>query len=570
MKTKRKELKKQNILQLFLTFFIIILIGYIASYKFSRFDLTSEKRYTLSDATKNLLKDLEDVVYIQVYLEGDLPAGFKRLKNETKEMLNEFRIYAKDNVEYEFIDPSANPDKAARNDLYKQLYQKGLTPTPLEIKDDKGKTSQQIIFPGAILIYKGKEIPVELLKNNMGLSSDENLNNSVQAIEYELASALTKAKKEEKRKIAFIDGHGELPAERVASISYMLSDFYKIDRILINQQIHSLDGYTAIIIAKPTLPFDDKDKFIIDQFIMHGGKVLWLVDEVAAEMDSLAHSDKIIANMAQLRIDDMLFKYGVRINPDLLEDLQCAVIPVNVGFTGGEPKYEPKPWYFFPLIASKELHPIVKNIDMIKTEFVSSIDTVGNNPSIKKTILLKTSNNTKAVNAPIRIGLDILRNKPDQRYFNSYEKTVSVLLEGTFESVFLNRLTPDIENSKEINYKEYSKPTKMIIVSDGDIIKNGVVYSKTDTTLLPLGADRWFKQAFYGGNSQFLMNAMNYLCDDSGLLSIRSREVKLRLLDRAKIQDERLKWQLINTILPILFIILFGLIVLYIKKKKYA
>ncbi|MCX6257393.1 MAG: gliding motility-associated ABC transporter substrate-binding protein GldG [Bacteroidia bacterium] len=566
---QRKQIKRQNVIQLTSVLLIIVLLNVIGSFAFRRFDLTAEKRFTVTPATMNYLKNLQDIVYIRVYLDGsDLPAGFKRLRNSTREMLDEFRIYARDNIQYEFIDPFASPDPKTKREIAKQLSDKGLKPTNLETAASDGKKAQQIIFPGAILSYRGKEEALDLLKNNMGSNSEENLNASAESLEYELINAIHKMIIYEKQKIAFIEGHGEIDKEHVADVSEALSEYYSVDRVRIDGKLRSLDYYKAIIIAKPDSLYDEKDKFIIDQFIMNGGKVLWLIDGVLADMDSLAYTSSVIAMINRTNLEDQLFRYGIRINPNLAEDIQCAIIPVNTALAGSQPKFSPAPWYYFPLINPSPTHAITRNLNIIKTEFVSTIDTVGDLPSVKKTILLSTSQYTRLVNAPVRISLSQINEEPSEAQYNKSHQPVAVLLEGKFESVFQNRLAPEITESKEINYLPESIPTAMVVVGDGDIIFNISRKNGSKTYHYPAGYDRYSGQMF--GNHDFLINVMNYLLDDAGLMNLRTRELKLRLLDKTRTRDEKMLWQMINTLLPVAFIVLFGLLVMFFRKRKFA
>ncbi len=556
--------KKRDLISLALAVIILILLNFVGSFVFHRFDLTSEKRYTLSDASKKLLSQLNDAVYVKVYLEGEFPAGFKRLRNETKEMLDEFRAYSNDNIEYQFINPSENSDKKQQQEVYKQLYNKGLQPTNLEVKGENG-TSQQIIFPGAIVSYKGHETPWQLLKTQLGQSSEGQLNNSIQALEYEFASCIRKLTTVIKPEIGFIEGQGELDTLALQDIRNSLSEFYLLKRVKINAQLKALDGLKAIIVAKPDTAFSEKDKFIIDQFVMKGGKVLWAVDPLYTSIDSLRKSGGTMAMPYDLKLEDMFFKYGVRINPNMLMDLQSSAIPVNKAFSGQPPRFELMPWLFSPLIMPTSSHPIVKNLEVIKVEFASSIDTVEAN-GIKKSILLSSSKYSKKINAPVRVDLRIVNMRPDENQFSDSYQPVAVLLEGEFESVFKNRIPPKIANDSAISFKDKGVNTKMIIISDGDIIRNEVQYSARKS--YPLGYDIYTKQTY--GNKNFILNCINYLCDDSGLISIRARELTLRLLDKKKVKSERLKWQLINTVMPLLAILLFGLIYTAVRKRKYA
>jgi len=566
IKNKRKGIRKSNIITLTMSVAIILFANIIGSYVFTRLDLTAEKRYSLCPATKTLLRNLNDIVFFKVYLEGDMPAGFKKLRNETKEMLDEFRAYSS-NIQYEFIDPSEGKDKKDLSKFYKQLVQKGLIPSNLQVKD-KGSSTQQIIFPGALVTYKDKELPVQILMSQMGIAPEAVLNSSVQSLEYNLANVIRKLTTIAKPKIGFIEGHGELGRYETADIGSELSEYYAVDRLKINHKLKALKGYKMIIIAKPDSAFDSKDKFIIDQFIMKGGKVLWLVDPVFASMDSLQKSNETIGIANQLNLDDQLFAYGVRLNFDLLLDLNAVPIPVKTGSMGNQPKFEFKPWYFSPLIMPAVKHVIVNNLNAIKTEFVSSIDTL-KIPGIKKTVLLSTSKYTKIKQTPANISLDILRNQPDEREYNKQFIPVAVLLEGKFQSLFKYQwIPPEIKENKEIDFKDQSVPNKMIVISDGDIIKNQVQYSNGDKYPMPLGYDKYTGETF--GNKDFLLNCIDYLSDESGLISVRSRELKIRLLDKTKITDGRLKIQIINTVSPIVIIILFGIGRSIYRKRKWT
>lgn len=565
MKILKNKNKKRDLTALLLAVVIIVLLNFLASFVFHRFDLTSEKRYTLSDATKTLLGKLDDVVYVKVYLDGDFPAGFKRLRNETKEMLDEFRAYSNDNIEYEFINPSENTDKKQQNEIFKQLYDKGLQPTNLEVKDENG-TSQQIIWPAALITYKGKELPWQLLKTQSYQSSEAQLNNSIQALEYEFASSIRNFTKLFRPEIAFIHGQGELDTLLTKDIRDGLKEFYFVDDLAINEQLKVLDKYKAIVIAKPDTTFSDKDLFIIDQFVIKGGKVLWVIDPLFTPVDSLSRKGATMAIPYDLNLENILFKYGARINPNMIIDLQCASIPVNKAFKGQQPRFELMPWYFSPLITPSNAHPITKNLDLIKTDFASSIDTI-EAIGINKTILLRSSKYTKTLNSPVRVDMNYLRYQPDEKQFKDSYQNVAVLLEGKFESVFKNRLPKEILEDTVIAYQSNAeKTTSMIVISDGDIIKNDIQYNTGKP--YPLGFDKYTNQMY--GNKNFILNCMNYLCDDSGLISVRARELTLRLLDKKKIKAQRIKWQIINTGLPLLIIIVFGMLYHFNRKRKYA
>jgi ABC-2 type transport system permease protein len=556
--------KNRDLTALGLAIIILILLNVVGSFLFHRFDLTSEKRYTLSDATKKLLSNLDDVVYVKVYLDGDFPAGFKQLRNETKEMLDEFRVYSNDNVEYEFIDPSDNTDKVQKNEVYKQLANKGLQPFNVQNKTESG-TSEQIIWPGAIVTYKGHECPWLLLKTQQAMSAEAQLNNSVQALEYEFASCIRNLTVHLKPSIGFIEGQGELDTLGVWDIAHALNEFYITKRVTINEQLHALDGLKAIVIAKPDSAFSEKDKFIIDQYVMKGGKVLWAIDPLNTNLDTLVRKSWTIAIPRDLKLEDMLFKYGVRLNQNMILDLQAAPIYINKALKGQQPRIEPMPWIFSPLITPSAKHPISKNLDVVKLEYAASIDTVSAK-GIEKTILLQSSRYSKVLNAPVRVFLRTGLQQPDERQFTDSYRPVAVLLEGEFESVFKNRIPPKVANDSAIGFKPNGVKTKIIVISDGDILRNEIQYSSRKP--MPLGYDRMTNQTF--GNKNFILNCINYLCDDSGLISVRARELTLRLLDKKKVKSEGSKWKWINTLLPLISIGLIGLLIYFRRKRKYT
>ena len=578
MKNERKNLKKNQLISFGITLTIIIVVNIIASFIYTRFDLTSEKRYTLSDTSKEILRNLDDYVYFRVYLEGEFPAGFKKLRKETKEMLDEFRAYSKF-VDYEFINPSESNDAAERNETYKLLYQSGLNPTELAIKTKAG-TQQIMIWPCALVSYQEKEKPLDLLDTGLGESSSQALNNSAQNLEYKLISAIKELSQEKKSNIAFIEGHGELDENEVYDITRTLQKKYNVKRVTLDEQITALNSrtetkdssivinsnYDAIIIAKPTKPFSEKDKFIIDQYVMHGGKVLWLIDPVSATMDSLQTSESTIGNALDINLDDMFFKYGLRLNKNLLLDLNSAKIALRTGQIGGQAQIEYFNWYYFPLLNAGSDNSIVKNINPIKADFVSSIDPVISDSDVQKIPLLKTSNYTNISAAPAYITFGMLRQAPDQRMFSQKSQNVAYLLKGEFESLYSNRMTSEIVESKEIGFKTSSKPTSMIVVADGDLIRNQFHIPKGYP--LPLGFDQYTQITY--GNKDFIENAVSYLVDGEGLIEVRNRELKIRLLDANKVNKDALVWQIVNVLLPSVVVIIFGFVLAIIRKRRFT
>ncbi len=575
---KAKDIRKNNLIEFALVVVVILVLNVIGAFLFTRFDLTSEKRYTLAPTTKNLLKSVNDYVYFRVYLEGDFPAGFKKLRRETKEMLDEFRAYNKF-IEYEFINPMAGSNKQDVDETIKVLVERGLQPTDLQVRTAEGM-QQKVIFPGAMVMYRDKELPLDLLESQINTPAETVLNNSIQNLEFKLAEVIRKLAQLQKPAIAFTEGNGELNEGDVHDVTQTLLRNYRVDRIIIGGRISALTrrsepdsegnvrilpNYQAIIIAKPSIPFEERDKFIIDQYIMYGGKVLWLIDPVLASMDSLQMSESTIGIDMDTRLDDQLFKYGVRLNKNLVLDLNSASIPLRTGQVAGQAQIEYFRWHYFPLLGQASNHPIVRNINAIKADFTSSIDTVLVD-YVLKTPLLKTSDYSRTVGTPALITLAMLRDKPDERMYNKKGQATAYLLEGTFPSLFSNRMPPEITGSKDIGFLETSKPTAMIVVADGDIIRNQ--FHIPQGYPLPLGFDQFTRQTY--GNKDFILNAISYLADESSLVSIRSRELKIRLLDMSKVNSTRLQWQVINILVPVAIVLIFGIVLAILRKKRYA
>ncbi|MBO4575242.1 MAG: gliding motility-associated ABC transporter substrate-binding protein GldG [Bacteroidales bacterium] len=586
MENKRKNIKKNEIISLIVTLAVIVLVNIIGSFVYTRLDLTSEKRYTLSNTSKEILKNLDDYVYVRVYLEGDFPAPFKKLRKETKEMLDEFRAYSKF-VDYEFINPSESPDPAERQETYKILWQSGLNYYTETVQTNNGM-QQIMVWPGVILSYRENEMPIDLLSGESGQTQETVLNNSAQDLEYKLISAIKDISTNSRQTIAFVDGHGELSDNEVYDIANTLSKKYNIKRATLNEQVTALTkrdfdrdsnivikpAFDAIVIAKPTMPFSEKDKFIIDQYIMYGGKVMWLIDPVNASMDSLQSAESTMGLALNLNLDDQLFKYGLRLNRNLLLAYPCAQIGLVTG-QGTNLQSMLLPWYYFPLLSAATDHPIVRNIEAVKADFVSSLEPTTSAPEIQKIPLLKTSDYTKVSSAPVYISLDILNQRPNAQMFPQKGLPTAFLLNGVFSSLYENRMPEAIMDSPEIGFKTHSIPTSMIVIADGDIIRNQLAqldYAKKNNkkvgSPLPLGYDQYTNNTY--GNKQFIENAMSYMLEGEGLISVRSRELKIRLLDMNKVNANPILWQIINVVLPSAIMILFGIVLAVLRKKKFT
>lgn len=558
----KSKLRSAALMQLGLLLGILVLVNVVSSFVFTRIDLTEDKRFTLSDASKRLVGNLKDVVFIKVYLAGEFSPGFSRLSQSTRELLDELREYSNGNLEYEFIDPSANTDETERKNLYAQLYQKGIQPTTVEERTNEG-VKRTYIFPGALVSYSNMEMPVQLLKSQLGVPPEMILNNSIQNLEFEFCNAIQKATDPARPAIGFLEGHGELDTLEVADFAETLKASYALKRVRIDGQLTALKDIKLLIVAKPDSAFNEQDKFIIDQFVMKGGKVLWLIDPIIASMDSMERRGEMMAPAQDLKLDDMLFRYGARVNYDLVQDLLSSLIPVVTGMVGNQPKQQLLPWYFFPVMTPQSKHPIVNNLNSIKGQFVSSVDPINVN-GIKTEVLLSTSKYSRISPAPVRVSLGVMQYKPDPADFPVKNVPVAMLMEGEFTSLYKNRIPPAISENKEIAFKESSVKTAMVVVADGDIMRNDYLKGQP----VPLGFDKYTNMTY--GNKSFLLNVIDYLCDDSGMMVIRNKDYRLRLIDPAVLEANTQPLKLINLLAPLLLILLFGVFKFYKRRRQYA
>ena len=436
-----------------------------------------------------------------------------------------------------------------------------------------------MLIPAADVIYKGNETSIQLLQSQKYVDQTQLLNNSIQSLEYVLSNAIRALSQGQKPAVAFMRGHGELPLPNLSDMIGSLYEYYNLDTVRMDENINSLttrvvdskdstayrfrNKYDLIIIAKPTQMFSDRDLYILDQYVMYGGKLLWLVDPLDADLDSLAHAGQAVATRLPLNIDEMMFTYGARINPDIIMDIRCRPIPMTVGMVGEKPQIQFQPWMYFPEIVPLSQHPIVRNLDLIKTDFVSSIDLIDND--IEKTVLLATSEFSRVKNAPAIYDLNEAKIEPDRRLYNRQNIPVAVLLRGCFKSVFRNRLTPDFMEIPAMGYREVGDSTSMIVISDGDVIKNRFNYN--DGTGYPLGYD-FYTETMYA-NKELLLNCIDYLVGEEGSIASRSRDIKIRKLNVMKIKEEGTRYKLLNILIPSGIIILAGIAILIIRRKRY-
>jgi ABC-2 type transport system permease protein len=551
---------------------LIVLIGfnYLASVVHTRIDLTQEKRYTLSPATKKLIKGLHDKVSVTVFLSGDMPAGFKKLSNSTKEMLQEFKELGGSNIQFKFEKPGEGLSDTAKEKLHLHLDSLGLKPTNIKVKAKAGEAQEErLVYPGALVKYRDREVTVDLLQGQDMTGGIQSLNNAEALLEYKMARSIQKITADTVPAIGYlVTNENQLNYNVFDLVERTLRQEYRFGFVPIDSVPVIPTVFDALVIVKPITPFTEKQKLKIDQYVMQGGKVFWLIDKLYAEMDSLmrSHSD-FVAYDRNLNIDDLLFKYGVRINGDLVQDLQCDKLPLVVGNYGNQPQMQLVPWPYFPTLSSYSGHPIAKNLDNVLSLFPNSIDTVKNN--IKKTVLLASSERSRIISTPAIVTLNSIKTEDEMKTFNQPFIPIAVLLEGRFSSLYTNRLSTGMLDTLAGLYKQpfraaTEKEGKMIVVSDADIVTN-VVTAKEGP--LPMGYNQFTNYQY--ANKDFFLNCIQYLTDSSGILETRAKDFTLRLLDPKKIEDDRTKWQLLSIGLPVMLVLLFGAVYQAVRKKKY-
>ena len=571
---------------------IICVFNFIANEFYFRIDLTKEKRFTLSTSSKNLLKKLDDDLYITVFLDGDLPIEYKQLQSATRDILNEYRLASDGRIKFDFEDILTGKDIKEKESILKEVFQKGLQIEQPELRPDEAPT-EKYILPSGIVFYKGKEYPINLLKRQFGKSLEVEINSSIELLEYEIGTAIRKGLSGKSIKLAFSAGHGELSSLQTADIANSLSEFYSLDRINLNLRdsncykifasdvennpqkpvfsvlveglINKLKSYKGLIVAKPVIEFTEPEKYILDQYVMNGGKVIFLVENLLAEMDSVAKYGQIMTVNHGHNLDDILFQYGVKIKPNLVQDIQCHGIPA-INQQTNRPGFWP--WIFYPLFSAVDDNPVSRNLENVWGRYCSTIDTTARK-TLKKTVLLRSSAQSRVAANPVLISLDILKNKQDPSNFRNGNQISAVLVEGEFVSPF--RYRDGVKRSFDLPFSESIAQNSMIVIGDGDLIRNQV---SSDGKVYPLGYDKFASKQFSApvefANKKFFLNCVDYLCDDNNLIEVRSKEVILRLLDKGKIKKDKLFWQSLNMIFPIFMIMIFGLLNAFYRRKRWA
>jgi gliding-associated putative ABC transporter substrate-binding component GldG len=593
---------QNNLKKIGISIIIIVALNILGHFVFKRFDLTADQRYTLSETSLHIVSEVKEPLYVDVFLEGDFPGEFKKLQTETQQLLEEFKAQ-NSNVIYRFINPMSDDesDDYAKRELLFSIYKisnivkskaqeeaiknsiekipnlndailnsfKDSSIIPVNVTvNDKGQQTQEVVFPWAVATCGNRSVKVPLLKNMMGASTAEKVVSSVQHLEYAFANAFNTVSKTKQKKVAVMQGNGELGDVYIADFIKSVKDNYYIGPFTLdsvakspNESLKYLKKYDLAIIAKPTEAFTDEEKQVLDQFIINGGKAIWLIDQVNMEMDSLYNQTGTnLAFPRDLNLNDMFFKYGVRIKPDLIFDLQNTPIALATGDQGSTTQYTQYPWFYSPMIYPTSKNPIVSNLDGIKFQFTSPIEPLKND--IKKTVLLQSSLYSRLIGTPAEVSLKIVSERPEQKDFiGKGNYPVAVLLEGKFHSVYENRILA----FKDSNFKSFNKESKLIFISDGDVVKN-----QLDKNLQPLelGYDKWTNNLY--ANKEFMLNCVNYLLDDNGLINIRSKEVDLPLLNKEKVYANYSQSQVITVAMPIVILLLFGVVFTILRKKKYA
>jgi gliding-associated putative ABC transporter substrate-binding component GldG len=547
---------------------IIVAINALSQYFYRSFDLTEDERFTLTEPTTDLLTGLQAPIYVQVLLSGKLPIQFQRLQSAAIDMLNQYEKLSGNQIQYELIDPSDGTTEQI-NKMRKELSEEGIFPTTIRVMESDEMT-EKLIYPYILFRLGTRVHAVNILESEaVAVSPDIQLNNSISLLEYKYSNAIQKLLTNQKSNIAFLQGHGELQKYETYDLENTLRKFYNTGHLYLDSVYKIDQRIELVIIPKPTMAFAERDKFILDQYVMKGGKIMWLIDKLNVSLDSIRANTRYVPFENNLNLDDFFFKHGIRLNPDLIQDLECTRIPLTVNQTGSRPQYELFPWYYHILAVPAAGHPITNNLDRVNLFFPSTLDTLKSKYNLSKTVLLTSSDYSRFQLTPVQLDMNIVRVPPVPEKFNKPNLPVAVLLEGKFASLYENRVTADMEKGlTELGevYSGVSEPNKMMVITDGDLPYNNVKNQAQE--YWPLGYNIYERRAF--ANKEFLLNSIEYLIGDGGVLSARTKEVKLRLLDTVKANQEQLKWQVINVVLPLAGLLVFGLLYFFVRKRKYG
>jgi len=563
-----KRLSRTILVQTLIVFGILILLNIISRRIYTFLDLTEDKRYTLTDSTTKLLDDVQDIIYIDVLLGGDLPSGYTRLQNRTKEVINQLRD-ANPLIEFRFRDPSKGTVEEV-NGLRKNLAEDGIFPSNLIVMEDDKKV-EKLIYPYALIQLGKRSLSVNLMDGQLkGEDQEVWLNRSANNLEYKFAIGIEKLFKKEIPNILFTTGNGELLESQTATLEQGLANTMNTGRIVLDSVYQIGKEADVLIVARPKEKITLRSQFLIDQYIMNGGKVIWLVETLDVNLDSININTVYIPKPLELGLEDMFFKYGVRMKQDLVLDLVNTKIPQVIGMVGNKPQQELFNWVYYPLLQPTTEHPIVNNIDKVFSRFSGTVELLDTKLPIESSVLLTTSQYSRFQLYPMRLSFEIIKLPQEAKDYPKSHLPTAVILEGEFESFFKNRVSESMSSVLDeigVDFVEKSQTTSQIFIADADIIKN--LYNANSQKITPLGFNRW-EGNVYNGNSEFIINSIDYLTDEYGLMESRSKNLQLRMLDQVALRESKLKWQLINILGPIFLVFFFGFGYNYLRKKKYT
>src|SRR6056297_4044097 len=565
---KMNRRKQNDLLTILAVLGLVVSINVLSSYVFFKWDWTEEKKYTLTESTRNIIDSIQNPLYVRVLLEGQFPAGFKRLQNSTQEFLQDIQK-RNSNIEVQYENPSEGTTEQI-NKVRKTLSDRGIVPVNFRLKEND-EIVERLIYPYAIVAYGEQEAVVNLLEEQTpGTNEEVVLNNSISLLEYKFANAFHKLRSKIKPIIAFTQGHGEISPEDAGDFRSALSSFYQFGSFTLDSATFIPPTIKLIIVAQPLQPFTEKEKFILDQFVMDGGSILWLVNRLDVHLDSPHGRKSYIPSEVDPNLDDLFFNYGFRVNPDLVLDLECSRIPLRIGQAGGAPQLDLFPWYYHPIVQPNTQHPITKNMGRVNLMFANSIDTLKTKYDVEKTALLSSSDYAIKQFVPMRLNFEILRYEPEVDKFNSPNIPMAYLYEGTFSSLYENRMTEEmLTRMEELNLKfkeKSSNNTRMAVVSYPNIIINEQGETRQD--FRPMGFNPYERTVY--DNKQFMSNLVEYLINGSTVLDARSKEVKLRMLDCVRAQQERAYWQALNIGAPLFILMVIGMIFYFWRQRTYV
>lgn len=545
----------------------IIIIYYLGSIFYFRLDLTADKRYTLTRTTGELLEGLEGPLYVQSYLGGELPVEFARLRQGLDELLQEYRVKSGYRVIFEHSDPNGESNADKRRALQQQLVERGISPVSVREQGSGGRLSETLVFPGVTLSYEGRTESISLFTNSPTRTNAQNINAAIENLEYLLSSAMARLQTGDKPPIAFLTGHGELPSLEVASWAESLSRSFSVTRCPFPANVGDLDKYKFVIVAGPRTPFSEREKLTLDQYIMQGGQLFLLLSPTTVNQDSLQAGGVSLAYANEVNLGDLLFRYGVRLDPVIVQDLQCAIVPVNTALAGQPARFSPMPWLYYPLLTPNADDPISRNINPVYSRYPGAIDFTGGSQSLERRVVLHSSRNARPLTTPRLVSMQEIENDPRRESLFAGPIPVGAILSGSFTSAFRHRPLGAISGGQRFDLIGQSERTKIAVLADASIAQNATTRRGNALYPLPLGFDKYTQETF--GNRDLLDNIALYLNGQEHLLALRSRQLAVRVLDPREVEEHRVFWQVFNLTVPSLLLLLIGLGLGLWRRRKY-